>query len=379
MPEFKTILPSNSTLLEQDIERVNHDEISALPVPLRELWRVDSCPAELLPWLAWALSVDVWSDTWTNEIKRNVIGNSVEIHKYKGTLYAVELAIKSLGIDAAVSEWSDDSEKIGRGRFKVDINNDLKNIATNSSQIALKKFIDRSKRLSAHYAVSINSNADSMIKIRAATVGVANDLRELRIDEKSTAARFNQISGLYTINDDSLPALDVNTLSSMGAGFFSLNYSEQNKKKSLVNIVSNWTAQEIENLSKDLFVHQHVTAGGMSMIYHDNEITVDDDLTVESSVSVNAFINVNDDAKPIVYSSSLSGFGGQILMLNYAEKPHIEPMTTIFSNQSITHESIASSVVSAGVVGIVEDNGDDVVSVLGHLNVSAGFMVLQNF
>ena len=165
----------------------------------------------------------------------------------------------------------------------------------------------------------------------------------------------------------------------MGIGFFALNYSQQSKKISLINIVSNWTAQEIEGLDKNLFVHQHVSADAMSMIYHDNEITVDDDLIVESPLNLGAFINVNDDAKPIVCLSISSSFGGQILMLNYAEKPHIEPMTTIFSNQSITHESIASSVVSAGVVAIVEDNRDDVASVLGHLNISAGFMVLQNF
>ncbi|GHK16942.1 hypothetical protein ECZU03_07310 [Escherichia coli] len=33
-----------------------------MPVPLRTLWNWRTCPVKLLPYLAWALSVDRWDE-----------------------------------------------------------------------------------------------------------------------------------------------------------------------------------------------------------------------------------------------------------------------------------------------------------------------------
>lgn len=77
------------------------DRISDVPTPLRDLWRPDSCPADLLPWLAWTLSVDVWDPSWTEATKRGVIAASIDVHRHKGTRSAVVSALRSAGLGDA--------------------------------------------------------------------------------------------------------------------------------------------------------------------------------------------------------------------------------------------------------------------------------------
>ncbi|WP_159188082.1 phage tail protein I, partial [Escherichia coli] len=50
------LLPTGSSLLEVAAAKACA-EIEKTPVSIRELWNPDTCPANLLPWLAWAFSV----------------------------------------------------------------------------------------------------------------------------------------------------------------------------------------------------------------------------------------------------------------------------------------------------------------------------------
>jgi phage tail P2-like protein len=74
-------------------------------VLLRAVWDPDSCPADLLPWLAFAFSVDVWNPEWPEETKREVILRSFEVHQKKGTRKAVETALAAIGFGTDLSEW----------------------------------------------------------------------------------------------------------------------------------------------------------------------------------------------------------------------------------------------------------------------------------
>ena len=97
------LLPKNSTPLEMAAaETIN---LSAIEVPIREVWSPDSCRAEMLPWLAWALSVDEWDVTWTEQQKRGAIKTSCRVHQYKGTNGAVKSALESIGFSVSVKEW----------------------------------------------------------------------------------------------------------------------------------------------------------------------------------------------------------------------------------------------------------------------------------
>ncbi len=97
------LLPPNRTATETALEEVvaRHD----VPVRIREVWNADTCPADLLPWLARAVSVDVWEPSWTPEQKRKTIKASLEVHRHKGTIGAVRDALRALGFEAKVQEW----------------------------------------------------------------------------------------------------------------------------------------------------------------------------------------------------------------------------------------------------------------------------------
>lgn len=65
-----------------------------------------TCPDIFLPWLAWSVSVDVWDETWTVDIRRNVIKSSFEVHKKKGTLGALKDALAAFTYaDISIEEW----------------------------------------------------------------------------------------------------------------------------------------------------------------------------------------------------------------------------------------------------------------------------------
>ncbi|MNT00427.1 Phage tail protein [compost metagenome] len=76
-----------------------------MPTPVRDIWNADTIPAGLLPWLAWAYSVDEWSANWTPEQQREAIKRSVSVHRYKGTIGAVREALDALGYGVVIQEW----------------------------------------------------------------------------------------------------------------------------------------------------------------------------------------------------------------------------------------------------------------------------------
>lgn len=98
------LLPVGSSPLEVAAARACAD-IENTPVPLRRLWNPDNCPANLLPWLAWAFSVDRWDESWPEETKREVIRSTWFIHAHKGTIGAVRRVVEPLGYLINVTEW----------------------------------------------------------------------------------------------------------------------------------------------------------------------------------------------------------------------------------------------------------------------------------
>lgn len=95
------LLPSNATPLERALDDVLGAGIDGLTHPIRDLWNPAAIPAEFLPWLAWAASVDEWDDDWPEATKRQAIADSFEIHRRKGTPGAIKRGLRSLGYGGA--------------------------------------------------------------------------------------------------------------------------------------------------------------------------------------------------------------------------------------------------------------------------------------
>lgn len=99
-----SLLPHNATAQERALEAVVGPPLFT-KAPLREIWDPDRCPAELLPWLAFAMSVDEWDPTWPEDAKREVIRRSFAVHQRKGTRGAVLSSLAAVFGVAQVSEW----------------------------------------------------------------------------------------------------------------------------------------------------------------------------------------------------------------------------------------------------------------------------------
>lgn len=98
------LLPPSASPAERAISETCA-RLAAMPLPLRDLWDPLSCPAEALPWLAWALSVDVWDSAWSDTVKRRVCAESIAIHRRKGTVWAVREALRAAGYaEATITE-----------------------------------------------------------------------------------------------------------------------------------------------------------------------------------------------------------------------------------------------------------------------------------
>ncbi|WP_275098074.1 phage tail protein I [Sedimenticola hydrogenitrophicus] len=91
------LLPPNASALELAAEAAINSAIESIDVPLRDLWTPASCPASLLPWLAWTLSVDVWDSSWPEATQRAVIAESVAVHRTKGTPGGLRRALQAMG------------------------------------------------------------------------------------------------------------------------------------------------------------------------------------------------------------------------------------------------------------------------------------------
>ncbi|HFE2971607.1 MULTISPECIES: phage tail protein I [Klebsiella] len=96
--------------------------LSAITVALRMLWTPTACPVDLLPYLAWALSVDRWDKDWPAERKIAAIQKSYWLHRRKGTRAAVRRVIEDMGFSATFVEWFEVGDEPGTFRLEVDIN-----------------------------------------------------------------------------------------------------------------------------------------------------------------------------------------------------------------------------------------------------------------
>ena len=103
----KSLLPINASQLLKDLEN-SSPKAANLEALNRYVTNPDLVPDNILPWLAWAVSVDDWSDNWSLAVKRNVIKASINVHKKKGTIGALRSALEAFSYEnIKVQEWFD--------------------------------------------------------------------------------------------------------------------------------------------------------------------------------------------------------------------------------------------------------------------------------
>ena len=162
-----SLLPNNSRPLERELATLTA-RIETIPAPFEQIWNADNCPADYLPFLAFAWSVDEWNDAWSIETQRSVIRNSIWVHQRKGTLGAVKRALSAMNYETSVIEWFDKSPKGAPGTFSIQVSPKGSIITDSVRQI--KAVVDAVKRLSAHYDIYFGTTTEATIAAYAVPV-----------------------------------------------------------------------------------------------------------------------------------------------------------------------------------------------------------------
>jgi phage tail P2-like protein len=160
------LLPGNATTLEV-LAAQALAQIQRTPIPLRQLCNPDTCPVALLPYLAWAFSVDRWDSRWPESAKRSAIRSAHFVHSHKGTIGALRRVVEPLGFLIEVREWWEETPPATPGTFLLTVGV-LDSGITEEMYHELTWLIDDAKPLSRHLTgLAISLETSGQIHIGA--------------------------------------------------------------------------------------------------------------------------------------------------------------------------------------------------------------------
>ncbi|EGR0465752.1 phage tail protein I [Vibrio cholerae] len=163
---FVSKLPPSASKMERIMEQVFWEEIALIERDIKTFYDPYQCRADLLPYLAWEMSVDYWDENWSDETKRNVIFASLPIHSSKGTRFALDKSIESIRKDGlSVTEWFEDKENLRPGYFRVNL--EARNSDIDESTVPqIIKAVNNAKNTRSHLeSISITSQVTSPMNL----------------------------------------------------------------------------------------------------------------------------------------------------------------------------------------------------------------------
>lgn len=92
-----SVLPPNRTPWELAISQTSGDRRPTPTHLVKDIWNPDACPVEMLGWLAYQLSVDIWDEDWAETEKRNVCRQALQLHRIKTTAAGIKAHVALTG------------------------------------------------------------------------------------------------------------------------------------------------------------------------------------------------------------------------------------------------------------------------------------------
>jgi phage tail P2-like protein len=174
------LLPPSATRFERRLAATS-GRLSRLPVAIDSLWDPSRCRPELLPWLAWAASVDIWFDnkddpTEEASRRRELIRKSAFVHQHKGTRAAIRQALNAFAnANITLTEWWQQTPPGPPHTFNLDllVNGNLSGIAGADLNERLRQAIDAIKPVRSHYTFTISTVQTSTLRLAASSEAVS--------------------------------------------------------------------------------------------------------------------------------------------------------------------------------------------------------------
>lgn len=123
------LAPPSASALEAELARLSAYLDLVDPSVITTIWDAWRAPAALLPWLAWAMSVDVWDEAWPEVRRRQAIADAPAYHRFKGTWAAVERMLALAERPYSITEWFEASPRGRRGTAHVHIEAEVDEVA----------------------------------------------------------------------------------------------------------------------------------------------------------------------------------------------------------------------------------------------------------
>ncbi|MBA4353572.1 MAG: phage tail protein I [Novosphingobium sp.] len=147
------MLPPNATAPERALEQAMRADVDLSAVGT--LWDPATCPADVLPFLAWGLAISHWDAGWTEAEKRAAIAQAIPFHKRKGTRGAVEEVLARFHPLLSIVEWFEANPRRTPRTFEVRAPAGPGGIdasfLTNQTAEAIIRDVAAAKPLSAHF------------------------------------------------------------------------------------------------------------------------------------------------------------------------------------------------------------------------------------
>ena len=195
----KSLLPINASQLLKDLENSSLKAIS-LEALNRYVTNPDLAPDNILPWLAWAVSVDDWSDNWPKVIKREMIKNSISLHQIKGTKRAIQKALEIIGVAGEIALWWELNPRMTPHSFNItaylndNINEGADVIIGLDTQQKLINLIENVKPARSHFNFKLGARFESQI-----SYGVSSKIKQfVNLSFVSELPKFRSESLIFT-------------------------------------------------------------------------------------------------------------------------------------------------------------------------------------
>lgn len=201
------LLPPNSSALERAFDSIEVEALGDMAVPVGNVWSPALCPAELLPWLGWGLSIDIWDTTWTEAQKRAAIASAVEDQRRKGTRAAVRRVIDRTDPLIEITEWFDERFNLAPHTFRLDLpdlNTSTVNYDDNVVAVLLRD-LAAVKPLRSHVFASFRIRALAQVGLVSAVIWAGLGRLDMAADTE-TATDPEWLTYLQT--EDGEPILD---------------------------------------------------------------------------------------------------------------------------------------------------------------------------
>ncbi|WP_022850649.1 phage tail protein I [Limisalsivibrio acetivorans] len=132
---------------------------------------IDSLSEEVLDYLAWQFNLsgpEGWSLALDVEPKRRLIKEAIELHRHKGTPYAVRRVLEILGLEGRIEEWFDYDGEPYTFRVHIDVSD---RPYTEELDAKLDELITALKNVRSWYTVLVYVTSRSSAFFGSALIG----------------------------------------------------------------------------------------------------------------------------------------------------------------------------------------------------------------